>query len=542
MFFCFGKEEKMGRLKFTLAGVLAITILITGCGKGENEKNQQIARNKDEIVMAIGSEPEGGFDPCTGWGRYGSPLFQSTLVKTDKDMNIVNDIATNYTVSEDNTVWVFDIRDDAYFTDGEKVTADDVVFTFNTAKNSGSIVDLTSMASVQAIDEDTVKFTLSYPQSAFIYTVAGTGIVPEHLYSESYGENPVGSGPYVLKQWDKGQQIILEANENYYGDIPNIKKVTILFMTEDSAFVATKSGQLDLAITTSNYADTNIDGMKAVSLKSIDNRGITLPVLPDSGEKTKDGYKIGNNVTSDVAVRRALSYGIDRNALVDSVLNGYGTPAYSECDGMPWGSENAFVEYDVEKAKKILEDAGWVDTNGDGIREKNGLNCEFKLFYNAGDSVRQALSVAVSQEAEELGIKIVLEGASWDIIDKEMYSSAVLMGWGAENPLETYLLYHSDNVAKDYYNPESYTSDVVDYYINSAMMENDTEKANELWKKVQWDGSTGVSTEGDCPWVWLVNVDHIYYIREGLDIGEQKIHPHGHAWPIVSNLEDWKWE
>lgn len=532
----------MGRLKFTLAGVLAITILITGCGKGENEKSQQIARNKDEIVMAIGSEPEGGFDPCTGWGRYGSPLFQSTLVKTDKDMNIVNDIATNYTVSEDNTVWVFDIRDDAYFTDGEKVTADDVVFTFNTAKNSGSIVDLTSMASVQAIDEDTVKFTLSYPQSAFIYTVAGTGIVPEHLYSESYGENPVGSGPYVLKQWDKGQQIILEANENYYGDIPNIKKVTILFMTEDSAFVATKSGQLDLAITTSNYADTNIDGMKAVSLKSIDNRGITLPVLPDSGEKTKDGYKIGNNVTSDVAVRRALSYGIDRNALVDSVLNGYGTPAYSECDGMPWGSENAFVEYDVEKAKKILEDAGWVDTNGDGIREKNGLNCEFKLFYNAGDSVRQALSVAVSQEAEELGIKIVLEGASWDIIDKEMYSSAVLMGWGAQNPLETYLLYHSDNVAKDYYNPESYTSDVVDYYINSAMTENDTEKANELWKKVQWDGSTGVSTEGDCPWVWLVNVDHIYYIREGLDIGEQKIHPHGHAWPIVSNLEDWKWE
>ena len=282
--------------------------------------------------------------------------------------------------------------------------------------------------------------------------------------------------------------------------------------------------------------------MKAVSLKSIDNRGITLPVLPDSGEKTKDGYKIGNNVTSDVAVRRALSYGIDRNALVDSVLNGYGTPAYSECDGMPWGSENAFVEYDVEKAKKILEDAGWVDTNGDGIREKNGLNCEFKLFYNAGDSVRQALSVAVSQEAEELGIKIVLEGASWDIIDKEMYSSAVLMGWGAQNPLETYLLYHSDNVAKDYYNPESYTSDVVDYYINSAMTENDTEKANELWKKVQWDGSTGVSTEGDCPWVWLVNVDHIYYIREGLDIGEQKIHPHGHAWPIVSNLEDWKWE
>lgn len=313
-------------------------------------------------------------------------------------------------------------------------------------------------------------------------------------------------------------------------------------MTEDAAFAAAKAGQLDVAVTTAGFAQNEIDGMKIANLQSIDNRGLTLPVVPDKGETTDTGAKIGNNVTSDIAIRRALSYGIDRNMLVENVLNGFGSPAYSECDGMPWGSDEAAVQYDFDKALKILEDSGWIDTDNDGIREKNGLKAEFKLLYNADDSVRQTLSIAVSQEAEKLGIKIVTEGTSWDIIDKEMYSNAVLMGWGAQNPLETYLLYHSDNVAKDYYNPENYTSEITDKYINEAMAEADSDKANELWKKVQWDGETGVSTEGECPWVWLVNVDHLYYVREGLNIGEQKIHPHGHAWPIVSNLREWKWE
>ncbi len=533
----------MKKLKFILSGVLVLTMFFTGCGKSQktgDKTNENV--NKDELVMAIGTEPEEGFDPCTGWGRYGSPLFQSTLVETDKDMNIINDIAVDYNVSNDNIVWTFDIRDDVYFTDGEKLTSEDVVFTFNTAKTSGSVVDLTAMKEVVAVDDDTVQFTLNYPQSAFIYTVAATGIVPSHLYNENYGENPIGSGPYILKQWDKGQQIILEANEKYYGDVPKIKKVTILFMTEDAAFAAAQSGQLDVAVTTANFADNEIKGMKLTSIQSIDNRGITLPVVPDIGETTEQGYKIGNNVTSDIAIRQSLSYGIDRNMLVENVLNGYGRPAYSECDGMPWGSDYAVIDYDFEKAVDILEKAGWIDEDGDGIREKNGIKAEFKLLYNAGDSVRQTLSVAVSQEAEKLGINIITEGTSWDIIDKEMYSSAVLMGWGAQNPLETYLLYHSDNVAKDYYNPESYTNEITDKYINEAMSETDNEKANEIWKKVQWDGETGVSTNGECPWVWLVNVDHLYYVKEGLNIGEQKIHPHGHAWPIVSNLKYWEWE
>lgn len=122
-----------------------------------------------------------------------------------------------------------------------------------------------------------------------------------------------------------------------------------------------------------------------------------------------------------------------------------------------------------------------------------------------------------------------------------MFSEPVMMGWGAQNPKETYLLYHSDNSGKDYYNPEYFSNPTIDRHIESAMAALDVDEAMEHWRKVQWDGKTGLSTQGESPWVWLVNVDHLYYVKEGLNIGEQKIHPHGHAWPLVANLKDWKW-
>lgn len=517
--------------------ILLMMIIFGGC-----EKDVPIDKySKDELVMAIGDEPEGGFDPIVGWGRYGSPLFQSTLIETDYNMNIINDLATKYSISEDGLIWLFKLRDNVYFTDGEMLTAEDVVFTFEKAKESGSIVDLTNMESVSLLDEKTIQFRLRKPDLAFIYTVAATGIVPKHAYGPSYAEDPVGSGPFKLVQWDKGQQVVIVANEDYYGDIPAIKKITIVFIGEDAAITAAKSGQLDVTVTTPELANQNIKGMNLVNLKTIDNRGITLPYLKDEGKLNDGGHKVGNNVTSDIAIRRALSYGIDRDKLIIDVVNGYGRPAYSECDDMPWGNEEAIVKYDLEKAMNILDEANWIDTNDDGIRDKNGLEAKFNLIYPASDSTRQAIATAVAIQAERLGIKVNIEGTSWDVIGKNMYSDAVLMGWGAQSPTESYLLYHSDNMGKDFYNPEYFSNSTVDEYIDKAMSTRDIDESMRYWKNVQWDGSTGVSTQGESPWLWLINVDHIYYIREGLDIGKQKIHPHGHSWPLVANLRYWKW-
>ena len=491
-------------MRKSIIKMMSLTLLVlflVGCGEKETKENgNSLKRNKDEIVMAIGSEPDEGFDPCVGWGRYGSPLFQSTLIETGIDMEIIYDLAKDYEISDDGLVYIFNLREDTYFTDKENVTAEDIVFTFNEAKESGSIVDLTNMQKVEKIEDYKVKFTLSKPDLSFLYTVSATGIVPKHLYDNNYGENPIGSGPFLLSQWDKGQQIILKANEDYYRDIPEIKKVTILFMEEDTAFAALKAGELDVSFTAPSLANEEIEDMMLNRIKTIDNRGITLPQTKYEGKIDKNGNKIGNDVTSDISIRRALSYGIDREELVDNVISGFGVPAFTECDGMPWANDEAKVAYDIDKANEILDNNGWVLSNN-SFREKEGVKAEFKLLYPAGDSTRQSLATATSIQAKELGISIIPEGSSWDIIEKEMFSEAVLMGWGAQSPNETYLLYHSDNTGKDYYNPENYSNSSVDAHINNAMSENNLSDSFDNWKKVQWDGKNGVSTQGQSPLV-----------------------------------------
>ena len=278
------------------------------------------------------------------------------------------------------------------------------------------------------------------------------------------------------------------------------------------------------------------------AIPSADNRGFTLPVRPDEGKTTESGAPVGNSVTCHLEIRQAIAYAIDREQVAEVVLNGFGRPAYSENDGMPWNNPETVIDTDVEYAKELLADAGWADTDGDGIVEKDGLKAEFSCLYPSGDSVRQAVAMAAAEQVKAVGIEIHVEGAGWDEITQRMFSEAVMMGWGSAIPNETYYLYRSEGaLLDDFYNPEGYGSEVTDRYLDAAMKARTVEEANENWRRVQWDGAAGVSMRGECPWVWIVNLDHVTYVRDGLSIGEQPIHGHGHGLPLIQNLQEWAW-
>lgn len=522
----------------TIAAILlsaALLLGLTACSS-----NTQ-ARDKDSVVIVIGSEPE-TLDPTKGWGHGNSPIVQSTLVKYTADLTFENDLATGYELSPDGLVWTFTIRDDASFTDGTPVTAADVAFTLETAKAARGSVDLTYMESAQALDDTTLVVTLSRPTSIFLNTVASIGIVPEHAYSEDYGTNPIGSGPYKFVEWKPQEQIVFTANESYYGGAPAIKNVIVVFMSEDAALAAVQAGQADVAYSSATIGVTEVAGYHVEAITSADNRGFTLPVLPNEGQVTESGAPIGNDVTCNLEIRQAIAYAIDRQQIVDTVLNGFGRPAYSENDGMPWNNPAVVIETDTAHAKALLADAGWADTDGDGIVEKDGLRAEFSCLYPAGDSVRQAVAMAAAEQVKEIGIAIHVEGAGWDEITQRMFSEAVMMGWGSAIPNETYYLYRSGGaLLDDFYNPEGYMSDVTDGYLEAAMAALTVDEANENWQLAQWDGTTGTAMQGACPWVWIVNLDHVTYVRDGLSIGDQPIHGHGHGLPLIQNLNEWHW-
>ena len=519
-------------MKRLLPCLLSLT-LIAGCASGGTASTTPAAEHPaDEVVVVMGptSEPEAGFDPAFGWGageHVHEPLIQSTLTVTNADLTIGYDLATDMSVSDDGLTWTVTIRDDISFTDGEPLTAEDVAFTYNTVKATSSVNDFTMLDSAEAADDTTVVFHMTTPYSIWPYTMAIVGIVPEHTYdSATYGSNPIGSGRYTLVQWDRGEQIILEANPDYYGEAPKIKKVTILFMEEDAAFLAVQAGQADLAYTSAVYADQSPAGYSLLSCESVDNRGINLPTE-------------GSPVTADLAVRRAINIGVDREEMIRNVLGGYGTPAYSVCDKLPWYNPASEVAYDPEEAVRLLEEAGWV-LGDDGVRVKDGVRAELNILYSTGDSVRQALAADLSNQLAELGIACTTEGVGWDTAYDRALTTPLVWGWGAHTPMELYNIYHTmPDTGTALYSP--YANPTVDSYMDQALRCADLEDSYELWQKAQWDGTTGVTQDGDIPWVWLVNVNHLYWVRDGLQVAEQKIHPHGHGWSIVNNVDQWSW-
>lgn len=506
---------------------------------GASEATAEAAADSVIVTMPTTSEPEAGFNPVYGWGageHVHEPLIQSTLTTTTADLKIGKDLATDYSVSEDGLTWTVSIRDDVKFTDGEPLTASDVAFTYNLCVENSSVNDFTMLKEAVAVDDTTVEFHMNTPFSIWPYTMAIVGIIPEHAYDENYGQNPIGSGRYIMKQWDKGQQVIFEANPDYYGDEVKMKKVTVLFMDEDAALAAAMAEQVDVAHTAASYADQVIDGYGLLQVASVDNRGINLPVGP---VEERDGLTVGNEVTADIAVRRAINIGIDREEMITNVLGGYGTPAYSVCDKMPWYNSEAQVSYDPDGAKQLLEDVGWVP-GADGIREKDGVRAAFTVMYNPGDSVRQALAEDLANQCAELGIEVTTEGAGWDVAYDKALSQPLVWGWGAHTPMELYNIYHTlPATGSAEYSP--YANSTVDAYMDEALKASELEDSYDLWQKAQWDVSTGVTQEGDIPWVWLCNVDHLYYVRNGLQVAEQKIHPHGHGWSIVNNVDQWEW-
>ncbi len=495
-----------------------------------------------ELILAIGGERAEGYDPTLGWGRYGSPLFQSTLLRRDANLNIVPDLATKYSLSDDRLTWTITIRDDVKFSDGTPLTAEDVAYTFHQAAQSGGKVDVTVLKEAVATGTYQVELRLKQPWITFVTQLIALGIVPKHAHGPDYGRNPIGSGPYKLVHWAEGQQMIVEANPLYYGEKPQIERITFLFTDEDTSFAAAKAGKVHGVAVPQALAIQAIPGMHVHPVQSVDNRGLIFHVVPDTGEKTADGFPIGNNVTADLPLRKAINYAIDRQVLVDGILEGFGTPAYSLVDGLPWEQpESRFQDADPEQAERILAEGGWKDTDGDGIVEKNGMAAEFTIIYPSTDSTRQNLALACADMLKQIGIQANVEGKSWDDIKKLKHANVIVFGWGSHDPKEVYNLYHSSMRGVEYYNPGYYQNAAVDAYLDQAMSAASFEKSLPFWKSAQWDGATGFTTPGDAAWAWLVNLTHTYFVSDCLDLGTSQIEPHGHGWPLTANIAEWKW-
>lgn len=542
VFFCSKTEGEAGmkQLKKQIVALMILTLIIgalAGCGNGEKTKE-----NSSALSLYVGGTIfDSSLDPVKGAMSYGYPFTNNALTKVSPDSKYVGDLAKNWKISDDALTYTFNLRKSVKFHDGSDFTAEDVVFTYETVKrNQGdnAAVDLSRLESVTADSDYSVTFKLSEPYSSFLDQTACLGIVPSDGYdSQAFDKKPVGTGPWKVAQYDTDQKIIVTANSEYYDGAPAIPQVTILNMEGDTAIANAKSGQMDVVMVDPNYAEETVDGMHIENLETMDIRQISLPVTKENLYTTEDGQKItvGNNITSDKSVREALDIGIDRQKIIDNALNGIGKPANGFTSNLEWGNAAQFEDNKKQEAAALLEDAGW-KKGKDGIYEKHGQKCQFTICSPTGDTARYQLGIAFAQEAKEIGVQIDVEQKTWDELYQTAASVGIVWGWGQYDPVVLKNLFYSkDFKGTGTDNTVGYSNQEADKAIEAAIDANNHADAVAAWKKVQ------EVTADDHAYLYIVNIEHSYFVSDGLDISvnTQIPHPHGHGAPVLCNMKDW---
>ncbi|RPI99357.1 MAG: ABC transporter substrate-binding protein, partial [Chloroflexi bacterium] len=340
----------------------------------------------------------------------------------------------------------FHLRQGVKWHDGTPFTAEDVVFTFEAVQLEENAIDWRpnliqgdQPMQFEAVDDYTVKVTLSQPDAA-VLTALGIPIVPKHAFESAqmvdapFNTNPIATGPFKFVEWNTGESIVLEANKDYWRGAPCIDRLVVRFIEgPTNAANALLAGELDFA---------RVDGADVTPFQ--DNPDFVLQTASRDLMRYA-GFNVRSANFSDPAVRRALMVGLDRQAIIDVAAGGYGTIPDSVFNKAVFRYEvgrNPQYPYDPEQAKQMLADAGWADTDGDGILDKDGQPMTMRLVYMAGWSRMEAIAPVVYDNWRALGVDVTLEPLDEAKIYEEVYDNvsedkpydAMLGGWGLYGP------------------------------------------------------------------------------------------------------------
>ncbi|WP_420879051.1 ABC transporter substrate-binding protein [Rhodococcus sp. (in: high G+C Gram-positive bacteria)] len=521
----------------SIAGLAALT---AGCAPA----NSDTAGDRPTSLVLADAQPLGEYNPVNGYSELGvSPLYDGLLrpqPMSDKQIPaLVPALAAAAPVSNrDQTVWDVELRDGVTFHDGTAFDAVDVVATYRAVLDPGTGSEIAAsyemIDTVTAVDDRHVRFTLRYPYAEFPARLL-LGIAPSELVTDgpardsSLNKKPVGTGPYVLTDL-RPDQAVFAANPNYWGGPPQVEKLVTTYVPDDNSRAQQmQSGALSGTVIPPSMGDAfTSPSAQVVAVETADWRGLSLPS--------------NNAFTSDEQARIAMNIGVDRSAIIEHVLAGHGLPAYTPFAPVYGDAYNAGATFDYrpDDADRILGAAGW-QRGPDGVRSKDGQRAEFTLMYHASDSTRRDMSTAFAAAMEPLGIRVNLRGATWDEMEKEATTSAIMLG-GGDKPYsidtQVYETLHTRGPGTPTYsNPGNFTIPGVDDALDLARRSLDPTVRNRSYQQVQ-------NAYIDQPThVFLAFIDHTYVTADNSwDRGPLVLEPHTHGvtWGPWWNVAGWR--
>jgi peptide/nickel transport system substrate-binding protein len=512
--------------------IFIVALVLSGCSqknattdtyKQTDETSGNTEKPKDGGNLIIGTSGSPTlFNPYYSEDTASSDIegmIFNGLVTVDENLNPVGDLAKNWDISDDGLTYTFHLKDNVKWQDGQPFTADDVVFSYSIPMNKDytgpRASDFEKIKEVKALDEHTVQVTLKQPFAPFLTSTAGYGILPKHLLQDvpikeldkaSFNtKQPIGTGPYKFVEWKDGQYVKLEANKDYFEGRPHIDTVTIKFIPDANAILTQfQAGDIDYMALQSTDLATGEQLVKQGKAKIK-----TTPSL----SYTFIGYNQLNPLFKDKKVRQALTHALDREKIIQAVMNGDGkianTPG-SPLEKWAYNPDVPTFDYDVDKAKKLLAEAGWKDTDGDGILDKNGKKFSFVIKTNQGNKVREQIAQVVQQMWKEVGIEAKPKIQEWSSFIKDVTAptwnfDACILGWALGVDPDPSDIFSSKEIAQGlnfvhYKNPE----------LDKLMAENtkitDREQRGEMIKEIQ----AGIAEDQPYTFLYYDN-DHIMY-------------------------------
>ncbi len=366
-------------------------------------------------------------------------LIFSGLTSHDKNSKIIPGLASAWKVSKDGLVYTFDLRKDAYWHDGVKFTAKDVLFTINAAKdkslNAPAYTNYEMVNKVDILDDYKIKITLREPFPPFL-DVLSLGVIPEHILKgkniaeSDFNNKPIGTGPYKVIEWKKGQSIELVADKKFYKGAPKIDKIFLKTIPDAQVrLIQLKSGEVDVAL---------IDPSSVKFAKKSKNLNV---IRFDSADYRALMFNMKNKLFADPNVRIALNLLVDKETIVKKTLHGYGSVAYNPIQKSFANSDDFKFKYNPKKAHELLKKSGWAK-NKDGIYEKNGKKLSFDIYAFNSDPTRVTLAKILSSEFKKNGIVSNAYAKPSTAFDLDKVDSFVI-GWGSpfDPDFHTYLVF-----------------------------------------------------------------------------------------------------
>lgn len=525
---------KNSKIATALAAMTAVSIFFTACGSQtaqtlkqqdlkksvvqitsakDASKNPEQAKNRKDTLIVGGKLPKGKISPIAADGlydQYAVTLVFNSLVNNDEYGNPIPEIAKDWKISSDGLTYTFNLRDDVKFSDGSRLTADDVAFTYTAIAdpkydgplssyaawisgykdyNSGSA---TSLSGIKVDSPTKIEIKLDEKNSSALLNFFGSILILSKKYYNfdkgnydkiaELNTKPMGSGPYKLTAFKKGQEVDFEKNSSYFKGSPKINK--IIMVSTDSTTNLQKITK----------GETDIDKINAIpqNVSQLQQAGfLDQQIYSDLGY-----YYIGLNlkdpVFTDKKVRQALAYGLDRKDFVDSFYKGYGDVSNEPFSPVQWAYSNDInqYKYDKDKAAKLLDEAGWKLNNSDGFRYKDGKKFTFKFLYDPTGAYGNALAPVIKDNYKKIGIDVELVSLDFDtILDKidlkngKRDYQAYTMGWSLScDPDATQIFDSSQDVAGGS-NNVSFHNDESDKLLKEGLKEFDQNKRKEIYNK-----------------------------------------------------------